>query len=130
YTFIFKSSYNEMVADFKQKQQQLFYLKPNGQEAKIPYDWTIYYWRKKALIHPISSEELAWIILNFNQKRGYYQMRGEDIEEEKNKEFVQHNIKEVIDSGEKVKGNILYNVIFENGWEYDRQVVKIEDWIG
>ena len=29
----------------------------------------------------ISKEELAWILLNFNQKRGYYQLRGEEEED-------------------------------------------------
>lgn len=28
---------------------------------------------------------MAWILLNFNQKRGYYQLRGEDEEEPSNK---------------------------------------------
>jgi hypothetical protein len=35
-----------------------------------------YYLRKKALSHKITKEELAWLILNFNQKRGYYLLRG------------------------------------------------------
>ena len=47
--FIFKNSFEEMLSDFKQFQPQLFYTKPNGKETKIPYDWTIYYLRKKAL---------------------------------------------------------------------------------
>ena len=33
------------------------------------------------LAEAVSKEELAWIILNFNQKRGYYQLRGEEEEE-------------------------------------------------
>ena len=52
---------------------------------KVPYDWALYYLRKKALTEMISKEELAWIILNFNQKRGYYQLRGEEEEEQSNK---------------------------------------------
>ncbi|RNL86700.1 CRISPR-associated protein Csn1 [Sinomicrobium pectinilyticum] len=130
YKFLFMRSFNEMVSDFKQKQPQLFYVKPNGQETKIPYDWTIYYLRKKALSQRIDKEELAWIILNFNQKRGYYQLRGEEIDEDKDKQFIQLKVKEVLDTGEKVKGNTLYNVIFENGWEYDRQITKVEGWEG
>ena len=57
--FIFQDSFKEMVAEFK----------ANGQKLKIPYDWTIYFLRKKALTDKISKEELAWVILNFNQKR-------------------------------------------------------------
>ncbi|MGG5486653.1 type II CRISPR RNA-guided endonuclease Cas9 [Gaetbulibacter sp. PBL-D1] len=120
YHFIFQASFNEMVEDFKML----------GQDIKIPYDWTLYYLRKKALLKKITKEELAWVILNFNQKRGYYQLRGEDIDDDKNKQFVQLKVKDVIDSGENVKGKPLYNVVFENGWPYDRQVTKTEDWIG
>lgn len=130
FEFIFKASYNEMLAAFKKYQPGLFYVKANGTETKIPYDWTIYYLRKKALSQPLTKQELAWIILNFNQKRGYYQLRGEEIDDDKNKQFVQLKVKEVIDSGEAVKGKKLFNVIFENGWKYDKQVVKTEDWIG
>ena len=76
--FLFMDSFQEMLSDFKSHQPDLFYTKRNGEESKIPYDWTIYYLRKKALSQKISKEELAWIILNFNQKRGYYQLRGEE----------------------------------------------------
>lgn len=133
FDFIFQRSFDEMIADFKETQPQLFYTKPNGEETKIPYDWTIYYIRKKALSQKIEKEELAWILLNFNQKRGYYQLRGEDEEVDDNKEksFETLKVSEVVDSGEKIRGKdlILYDVYFENGWKYDRQVVKPEDWL-
>lgn len=51
-----------------------------GEDKLVPYDWTIYY-LLKALSQKIEKEELAWILLNFNQKRGYYQLRGEEEEE-------------------------------------------------
>ncbi|WP_346984798.1 type II CRISPR RNA-guided endonuclease Cas9 [Chryseobacterium sp. POE27] len=119
FSFLFQDSFNEMLEDFK----------VNGQDLKIPYDWTIYYLRKKALSQKIEKEELAWIILNFNQKRGYYQLRGEDFEEEKDKTFVRLKVDKIVDSGENIKGKILYDVYFENGWKYDKQIVKTEDWI-
>ncbi|MDQ8141662.1 type II CRISPR RNA-guided endonuclease Cas9 [Chryseobacterium sp. CFS15] len=122
--FIFKNSFEEMLADFKNYQPQL--LENN---KKIPYDWTIYYLRKKAISQKIEKAELAWILLNFNQKRGYYQLRGEDFEEEKDKTFVRLKVEKIIDSGDNVKGKILYDVYFENGWKYDKQIVKTEDWI-
>lgn len=77
--FVFQDSFNEMLMDFSIHQPQLL-------EAgkKIPYDWTIYYLRKKALSQKITKEELAWILLQFNQKRGYYQLRGEEDEEKSN----------------------------------------------
>ena len=64
--FLFKAAFEEMVADFHRA----------GVDTKIPYDWTIYYLRQKALTQPISQQELAWILLQFNQKRGYHQLRG------------------------------------------------------
>lgn len=122
--FIFKNSFEEMLSDFKKHQPQL--LENN---KKVPYDWTIYYLRNKALTQKIEKEELAWVLLNFNQKRGYYQLRGEDFEEEKDKTFVRLKVEKVIDSGDNIKGKILYDVYFENGWKYDKQIVKTEDWI-
>ncbi|MFZ4928956.1 type II CRISPR RNA-guided endonuclease Cas9 [Chryseobacterium sp. Mn2064] len=120
FSFLFQTSFNEMLEDFK----------ANGQYLKVPYDWTMYYLRKKALSQKIEKEELAWILLNFNQKRGYYQLRGEDIEEEKDKVFVKLKVEKVVDSGENVNGKTLYDVYFENGWKYEKQIVKTEDWIG
>jgi CRISPR-associated endonuclease Csn1 len=79
------------------------------------------------LYHKIQKEELAWIFLNFNQKRGYYQLRGEDFEDEKNKVFVRLKVDKIVDSGENIKGKILYDVYFENGWKYEKQIVKTED---
>lgn len=119
--FIFMDSFQEMVNEFKSK----------GINSNLPHDWTIYYLRKKALRHKISKEELAWVLLNFNQKRGYYQLRGEEEvdEGEKNKEFCKLKVQDVVDSGEDVKGKKLFNIIFENGWEYDRQTTKPEDWL-
>lgn len=120
YQFIFMDSFLEMSQEFKSI----------GYSGPIPYDWTIYYLRTKALTDKITKEELAWIILNFNQKRGYYQLRGKDTDETKNQEFVQLKVKELLDTGEKVKGQILFNVVFENGWRYDKKIVKKENWIG
>ena len=51
--FIFKTAYEEMLADFKKNQPQLFFTKRNGEESKVPYDWTIYYLRKTALTQKI-----------------------------------------------------------------------------
>ena len=76
--FLFMDSFQEMVNEFLKNQQS----------TKIPLDWTLYYLRKKALSKKISKEELAWVLLNFNQKRGYYQLRGEEEENEtKKKEY-------------------------------------------
>ena len=99
---------------------------------QVPYDWTIYYLRKKALTEKILKEELAWILLNFNQKRGYYQLRGEEKEENKNKleEFHTLTVIDVVER-EKGKSGIWYNVILENGWIYKRESkIGLFDWVG
>jgi CRISPR-associated endonuclease Csn1 len=130
--FIFKKSFEEMVADFKQQNPTLFYIKQNGKVTKIPYDWTIYYLRKKALSQKIEKEELAWIILNFNQKRGYYQSRSEEDEEKLNKleEFYSLKIVEVTaDEEPNSKGEIWYSLRLENGWVYRRSSkIPLFDW--
>jgi CRISPR-associated endonuclease Csn1 len=129
FDFIFKNSFNEMVDEFKVFQPQL--LENNN---LIPYDWTIYYLRKKALYYKIEKEELAWLLLNFNQKRGYYQLRGEEEEENPNKLVEYHSLKVVdvtADEPQKGKSDIWYNVVLENGWIYRRSSKNpLFDWLG
>lgn len=131
--FIFQDSFLEMVEDFRKNQPELVSKKNNGNDnKKVPYDWTIYYLRKKALTQPITKEELAWILLNFNQKRGYYQLRGEDEEEKSNKKVEFHALKVVAveDSGEKKGNETWYNIHLENGWIYRRTSNIPLDWVG
>ncbi|MCK4920117.1 MAG: type II CRISPR RNA-guided endonuclease Cas9 [Bacteroidales bacterium] len=133
YEFLFSTSFNEMVSEFKQSQPDLFYTKENGKETRIPYDWTIYYLRKKALSKEITLQELAWIILNFNQKRGYYQLRGEEEEIDKTKlvEFHAFKVESVSAEEPNFKKEIWYNVNLENGWIYRRKSkTPLDDWIG
>lgn len=121
--FLFMESHQEMLSEFK-------LIHPNFKQ--VPYDWTIYYLRKKALTQKILKEELAWILLNFNQKRGYYQLRGEEQEENKNKleEFHTLMVVDVIER-EKGKSGFWYNVILENGWIYKRESkIALFDWVG
>lgn len=125
--FIFMNSFGEMIEIFKSE-----YSKQKISFA-IPFDWTIYYLRKKALTEKINKEELAWLLLNFNQKRGYHQLRGEDEVEETNKkvEYVALKVIDVKDSGDKKgKEDVWYNVILENGWVYRRTSKQPLDWIG
>jgi CRISPR-associated endonuclease Csn1 len=123
FNFLFTDSFSEMLNDFKSIGQG---------ELKIPYDWTIYYLRKKALTQKINKEELAWLILNFNQKRGYYQLRGEDESDNKNKqeEFYKLTVTEVIER-EKGKSGIWFDVVLENGWIYKRESkISLSNWVG
>ena len=131
--FLFMDSFQEMLSDFKSHQPNLFYSKKKGEESKIPYDWTIYYLRKKALSQKISKEELAWIILNFNQKRGYYQLRGEEEVENPNKEVTYYSlmVTEVTAEAPNKKGEIWYSIQLENGWVYRRtSKIPLDDWKG
>lgn len=127
YEFIFQAAFNEMLADFAQHQPTLV---ANGK--KVPYDWTIYYLRKKALTEKITQQELAWIILNFNQKRGYYQLRGEEEEEKSNKQVEYYALKVVcVEATDEKKGkDTWYNVHLENGWIYRRSSNVPLDWEG
>ncbi len=131
--FLFQDSFEEMLAEFKEKQPLLV-----ADGKKIPYDWTLYYLRQKALTRPITKEEIAWILLNFNQKRGYYQLRGKDeISQDNDKtKLVEYIEQEVInvdsDPNEKEtnKGR-WYNVHLANGMVYRRQSqISLKDWIG
>jgi CRISPR-associated endonuclease Csn1 len=127
--FIFKKAFEEMLEDFKTHQPNLLL-----NDKKVPYDWTIYYLRKKALTAKIEKEELAWLLLHFNQKRGYYQLRGEEEEDTPNKLVEFHALKVVevtADEQQKGKTDIWYNVILENGWIYRRSSkAPLFDWKG
>lgn len=125
--FIFKESYNEMLQLFWTHQPELM---KSG--MKVPYDWTIYYLRSKATHEAISCQELAWLLLNFNQKRGYYQTRGEEKEDDKTKEEKYYALKvvDVEDTGEKRGKATWYNVHLENGMIYRRTAEEKPDWVG
>lgn len=127
-TFLFQQSFNEMTREFAQEHPELL-----SKGKKIAYDWTIYYLRKKALTQPISKQELAWILLQFNQKRGYNQARGEEEEtekENKRQEFISQKVVSVRDTGEKSKGKPLYEIILENGWSFFKPSSYPVDWEG
>ena len=127
FDFVFKDSFNEMLADFAQHQPQLV-----ADGKKVPYDWTIYYLRKKALTQKLTKEELAWILLQFNQKRGYYQLRGEDEDEQQDKlvEFIAQKVVRVEATDEKKGDDVWYNVYLENGMVYRRTSKTPLDWEG
>ncbi len=131
--FIFRDSFEEMLGEFKIHQPSLVNRKNrNGENALIPYDWTIYFLRKKALNNKISKEELAWLLLNFNQKRGYFQLRGEEEEENPNKLVEYHSLKVVkveADAEPNKRGDLWYSLHLENGWIYRRSSkMSLADW--
>ncbi len=126
--FIFQELYKEMEHIFQVTHPTLF---EHGK--KIPFDWTIYFLRKKALTEKISDQELAWLLLHFNQKRGYYQLRGEEEEEHNPLKLIEfHSLKIVKieeDETEK-KGDKWYSLHLDNGWIYRRKSkVPMDDWL-
>ena len=126
--FLFDASFNEMLHEFRSQHPSLM---ESGK--KIPYDWTVYYLRKKALSYPINKFELAWILLNFNQKRGYYQLRGEEDDEKasnKQEEYMSLKVLRVEDSGEKSGKYTWYRVHLDNGMIYNRKSNIPLDWVG
>lgn len=129
YQFIFTNSFEEMLHEFWEKHPELA-----AKEQKIPYDWTIYYLRKKALSEKISKEELAWLLLSFNQKRGYYQLRGEDDQEDDKSKIVEYHSLKVVsvekDPEPTKKDEAWYSVHLENGWIYRRSSRTNLDWVG
>lgn len=76
-TFIFPESFDEMCKEFGDK--------------KVSHDWTLYYLRKKALHSPVTGPELAWVLMSFNQKRGFKASRAgsnETVDEDGKREEV------------------------------------------
>lgn len=129
YTFLFMKSFNEMLEDFRKFQPEL--LKEN---KKVPYDWTIYYLRKIALKQKVTKEELAWIILNFNTKRGYYQLRGEEEVDQNHNKVQEYHALKVTKVSERAEtdssGAKWYDIELENGWVYSRKSNIRPNWEG
>ena len=128
YHFLFMDSFKEMLDDFALHQSQLV-----ADGRRIPLDWTLYYLRKKALSQPILKEELAWILLNFNQKRGYYQLRGEEEEEVPTKKEEYYELKVIrVEATDDRKGDaVWYHIHLENGWIYRRSSkIPLDNWNG
>lgn len=125
YEFFYQEAFQEMLHDLRSTNPEAFPL-----DKKVPYDWTIYYLRKKALTRKVSKYELAWIILNFNQKRGYNELRGE-LDNDSSKQEEYYALKVInVEAAEKGKGNnVWYNLTLENGWVYKRQsAIPLFDW--
>lgn len=128
YTFLFQNSFNEMLKDFIKRHPSII-----SEEKKIPYDWTLYYLRQKALSQPITKEELAWIILNFNQKRGYNQQRDEILEasDDKKEEYMCLTVSSVTPDEDAKGKEIWYNIRFENSDIVYRRKSKYPlNWVG
>jgi CRISPR-associated endonuclease Csn1 len=90
FQFLFKDAYHQMENDFRKKYPEMFYHKKNSAQTRIPFDWTLYYLRHKAVTDKdfeLTKEQLAWITLSFNQKRGYEKVIGQDEKVQKEGEL-------------------------------------------
>ncbi|HPM09231.1 MAG TPA: HNH endonuclease domain-containing protein [Paludibacter sp.] len=106
--FLFMNSYKEMLDDINSDNVK------NEKRKRIPYDWTLYYLRQKALSKKISLEELAWVLLSYNQKRGYEKTEVED-KSTNDSEFVEELDLRVLDVFEKEKEGKKYFEIHLDG---------------
>ncbi len=119
--FYFEQAYKEMETEFKAVHPELFYERTKDKkqtQTKIPYDWTLYYLRKKGLTRELTKEELAWVTMSFLQKRGYEKVLGLDEKEQKPDE-----LSEIINA--KVDSVELLNENATTG--LNRYHVKLED---
>lgn len=128
YEFLFMESFYEMAKDFSINRSESI-----NSKLRIPHDWTIYYLRKKALSKKISKEELAWVLLHFNQKRGYYQLRDEEDISIDHKEYIEKLKVVQIEPGETDRRNnarTWYTVFLENGWQFHTVFSSEPKWLG
>ncbi|MEE9371868.1 MAG: type II CRISPR RNA-guided endonuclease Cas9, partial [Saprospiraceae bacterium] len=120
--FKFEASYQEMVEIFKSRYPSL---------KGVPRGWTIYYLRQKALSEKISKEELAWVIMQFNTKRGYNQLRGDtETDTVIDKRFVSDLVVKINVSDEEVRGKMKMIIELEDGVIGEYIDKFIPDWIG
>lgn len=113
FQFLFKDAYHQMENDFRKKYPEMFYQKRNGDQTKIPYDWTLYYLRHKAVTDKnfeLTKEQLAWITLSFNQKRGYEKVIGQDEKVQKEGELTDSFVGKV-QSINKIENADAYEIV-------------------
>lgn len=120
YYFLFKDAYHQMENEFRKKYPEMFYQKRNGKQTKIPYDWTLYYLRHKAGTDKnfeLTKEQLAWITLSFNQKRGYEKVIGQDEKVQKEGELTDSFIGKVHAINKIENENVFEIVLVDNNNE-------------
>jgi CRISPR-associated endonuclease Csn1 len=95
---------------------------------EISDDWVVYFLRYKALHDAVTKEELARILYHMNQRRGFKSNRktGGELMQNENEEYEAGKrkrekkveivtIKQVEDTGEKIKGNNVYKITLADG---------------
>ncbi|MDY5969022.1 MAG: HNH endonuclease domain-containing protein [Bacteroidales bacterium] len=129
--FLFQASFGEMLRDFEKRQPAIL-----AEGRKVPYDWTIYYLRHKAINQPIAKEELAWVLLQLNQKRGYYKLRGKDEQEQESKkkdikkDIVRQRVTSVTEDTETKGKKKRFRIVLGNGMEFYNWALRKPEWEG
>lgn len=108
----------------------------------ITEDWAVYYLRKKALKEKIELEELARILLHFNQRRGFKSNRkadqnqqqieaeNEDHEKTGNTKWVEiAKVSGIIATGDQFKNKNQYEVTLSDGRKAFTHRDTFPDWI-
>ncbi len=120
--FKFLESYNEMASIIKAR---------HNATKTITHDWTIYYLRVKALSQRITKEELAWVILQFNQKRGYYQLRDDNtLTTDSKKYFISEVVDNILVDDSMTKGQKHFVLELRNEIKGLYVAQDYPDWIG
>lgn len=132
--FHYEDAFNEMIEDLQKVNPNI----KNEKSCRVPKDWTLYYLRQKALKEKITLEELAWVLLSYNQKRGYEKLEVEGEEnlfyeklknfgiseinvnnagiEQKNVQIEKLNIN--VSKVESLPSNDGYRIFLSNGYDY------------
>jgi len=120
--FRFPESYKEMRKEFDLVHPEL---------GIVPHGWTVYYLRKKALTTKISLAELAWVILQFNTKRGYHQLRNdEELDTKDNKFFLRDKVVQIDDLDDVVRGKRKMLIHLSEGLVGEYSDKEIPEWVG
>jgi len=125
FQFLFKDAYHQMESDFRKKYPEMFYQKRNGNQTRIPYDWTLYYLRHKAVTDKnfeLTKEQLAWITLSFNQKRGYEKVIGQDEKVQKEGELTEPFVGKV-KSINKIENQDAYEIVLVDSENENSQLL-------
>jgi Uncharacterized protein conserved in bacteria len=129
YKFIFMDAYHQMEKDFKECHPGLFYTKKDKKQTKIPYDWTLYYLRHKAVTNPnfeLTKEQLAWITLGFNQKRGYEKVIGQDEKQQK-EGTISDTFVGKVKSVQKIENQEVYEIILVDNNNEETELFRYKE---
>lgn len=129
FQFLFTDVYHQMENDFRIKHPQMFHQRKNGNQTKIPYDWTLYYLRHKAVTDrnfELTKEQLAWITLSFNQKRGYEKVIGQDEKVQKEGELTDSFVGKVKEVN-KLENEDAYQIILVDNNNEEIEIFKYRE---